>query len=44
MGRAWVFQKRSPVFDFRRIKVMSGRASDLKCYCATLVCKFVDPY
>ena len=37
MGRAWVFQMRGPVFDSRRIMVVSGRASDLKCSCATLV-------
>ena len=37
MGRAWVFQTRGPVYEFRRIMVVSGRASDLKCSCATLV-------
>ena len=37
MGRAWVFQTRCPVSDSRRITVVSGRASDLKCSCATLV-------
>ena len=37
MDRAWVFQTRGPVFDSRRNTVVSGRASDLKCSCATLV-------
>ena len=37
MGKAWVFQSRGPVFDSRRITVVSGRAYDLKCSCATLV-------
>ena len=26
MGRVWVFQMRGPVFDSRRIMVVSGRA------------------
>ena len=44
MGRVWVFQSRGPVFDSRRTAVVSGRASDLKCSCATLVYKSVDPH
>ena len=43
MVRAWVFQTRGPVFDSRRTAVVSGRASDLKYSCATLVYKSVDP-
>ena len=43
-GREWVFQTRGPAFDARRIMEVSGRASDLKCSCATLVYKFVDTY
>ena len=44
MGRAWVFQTRGLVFDSRRTAVVSGRASALKCSCATLVYKTVDPH
>ena len=43
MGKAWVCLPRSPVFDSRRTAVVSGRASDLKCSCAMLVYKSVDP-
>ena len=35
VGRAWVFQPRNPAFDSWRITVVPGRASDLKCSCAT---------
>ena len=42
MGRAWVFQTRGPMFDSRRTAVVSRRASDLKCSCATLVYKFIE--
>ena len=35
MGKAWVFQSRGTVFDSRRIAVVSGRAFELKCSCAT---------
>ena len=37
MGKARVFQTRGLVLDSQRITVVSGRASDLKCSCATLV-------
>ena len=37
MGRALVFQLKGLVFDSQWITVVSGRASDLKCSCATLV-------
>ena len=43
MGRAGVFHSRRPVFDSRRTAVVSGRASDSKCSCTTLVYKSVDP-
>ena len=44
MGKVWVFQSRGPVFDSRRTAVVSGRASDVKCSCVTLVYKSVDPH
>ena len=37
IGWAWVFQARSPVFGSWRIVVLSGRAFDCKCSCATTV-------
>ena len=43
LGRARVFQTRGPMFDSQLIAVVSERASDLKCYRATLVDKSVDP-
>ena len=42
MGGAWVFPTRGPLLDSRQNMVVSGRASDLKCSCATLLCKSVD--
>ena len=35
MGRAWISQLRSPMCDSRPTTMVSGRASDLKCSCAT---------
>ena len=41
MGRARVFQMRCHMFNSWRIAVVSGRPSNLKCSCATLVSKSV---
>ena len=44
MSWAWDSETRSLVFDSCQITVVSGRASDLKCLCTTLVNKFVELY
>ena len=36
MGRAWVSQLKGPVFNSQWIMVVSGRASNIICSCATL--------